>query len=303
MNGHIEDLASLTHWFWENYETFIEPFVEQHFKEESWAYELGYYASDGIYYAGFMYRHLIYTKAIIEDYKMTEEEKVLELLDAIYHGKSKIILVVGSRGSGKTGTSLWFGEEAHLQAGHRYVYYVGTPENPEIYPSYFRFVDALDKLPNGVFAVIDEAAIKYSARNFGKTENKELTDEMVIARHKGITLVLITQNISLVDVNVDRLADIIIYKMAANYGIRPKRGERFTKEMKERNIIMKRMKPRSKEDCLVEYLTGVPTPIFRKFTNPLPSFWDDEKVSKSFKHYKAKAMPQEVQQTADDSPY
>lgn len=269
-----EDYASLVEWFYENEETFIHPFIEQNYKQCSWQYEYW-----------FMFRHITYTRAIIEDYRLSEKQKINELIMSVSHGKSKIIAVTGSRGSGKTGVALWLAEEARHNAGHKYIYYIGEPEHKEIYPPWFKFLKDIEDIPEGGFAVIDEAGIKYNARKYQQQSNKDLTDLMVIARHKSITMIFITQNLSIIDINIDRLLDMIIFKPGTDYGIRQKRGVMITKQQREHMIIMNRMKPVTKEECLLLYRSGA-YPIYRKITNPLPSFWDDEKISKSFKSYK-----------------
>jgi len=308
--SYISDYARLLEWYWENYETFIVSWVERRYHPSSWEYEYGYTDSNGLYYPGFLFRHLKYCFTAVEDSKLKDEKKTDELLNEIYRGKSKIMLIVGSRGSGKTAVALWLAQEAHEKAGHKIVYYVGTPETEEIYPKWFRFVSKLAKdsdneddrdfVPDKSFAIIDEAAIKYNARRFASDENLDLTDKMVVARHHDITLALITQNVSLLEINVDRLCDIVIYKMCPDYGTRKKKGEMLSQEQKERNIIIKRMKPRNKKGCLIEYKTGA-TAKFRTFNNPLPTFWDDEKISKSFKNYKGSNVKKK--DTSIASPY
>jgi hypothetical protein len=275
-----EDYASLMEWFYENEETFVIPFIEQNYKECSWEYEYN-----------FMMRHIIFTRTVIEDYKMTNDEKILEFTKKVYYGKSKIILIIGARGSGKTATALYFAEQAKIHGGHRVIYYVGTPENKEIYPPWFKFINDIDDVPISSFAIIDEAAIKYSARNFQKEENKDLTNQMVIARHRDITLVLITQNMNLVDINIRRLSDILIFKEGSDYGIQKKRGEVMSREQKEKMLILKRMKPTTKEECLIEY-TSQAVSIYRKIVVPLPTFWDDETISKSFRSFKKPVVQQ-----------
>lgn len=274
MNDLKEDYASMMEWFNENAECFVWAYIEQNYKQCSWSYE----------YA-FMQRHLIYCRAMVEDYRLSNEEKIFELLQEVHFGKSKIITIVGSRGSGKTATALFLGEEAHNQVNHNNIYYVGIPENPDIYPTYFRFVQQIEDVPNNSFAIIDEASIQYSARNYQQKKNKDLTSNMVIARHKGITLVIITQNLNLIDINIRRLSDIIIYKPGSDYGLQKKRGEVMSKMQKEKMIIMTRMKPTDKNECLIEFLSGSYTK-YRRINHPLPTFWNEEQISKSHRHYK-----------------
>lgn len=275
MSDYFEDIASLLEWFEENATCFIIPYIEQHFKPVSFSYEFN-----------FMNEHLIFSKAIIEDYQKSNEQKVEDLIDSVSYGKSKIIVIVGARGSGKTATALWLAEQSKQKGNHEYIYYVGKPENSDMYPSWIKFVSTLDDLPHSCFAIVDEAAIKYNARKFQQEQNVELTEKMVIARHQDKTLILITQNIKLVDINVSRLYDIVLFKMGTEYGLQRKRaGEGINAYEKEKMLIRNRLKPKTKQEVLIEYLTG-PVSIFYKFTHGLPSFWDNEKISKSFKNYR-----------------
>lgn len=268
-----EDIAYLDEWYNENEQCFILPYIEANFARASWEYQRQY-----------MKDNLLFTKQIIDNYNMSNEEKIYELMNKVSHGKSKIILIVGSRGSGKTATVLYIAEQNYLNENHKKIYYVGDPENKEVYPKYFIFVRSLDELPNGSFAVVDEAAIKYNARKSRTKDNMELTEKMVILRHKDINLLMITQNLSLLEINADRLADIIIYKMGSDYGIRKKRQQNLTTLDKQNMLIISRLRPRNKEHCMIEYRSGASN-IYRSIINPLPTFWHDNLISKSFKSF------------------
>jgi len=269
----IQDTAYLSFWFDENEECFIIPYIEQNFHESSFQHQYEQ-----------MRQFLFFTKAVIEDYLLDNDSKIIELVDKLKYGKSKIIMIVGSRGSGKTAFALFIAELLH-EEGRRIIYYVGKPEFSEFYPKWIKFVDDLNKLPDNAFALVDESAIKYSSRRSMTTENVDLTNQLVILRHRGISLMLITQNISMVEVNVDRLADIFLYKLGSNYGIRHKKGSMINKFHQEKMMIFERLRPKIKEDCMIEYVTGSKS-IFRKITNKLPTFWDDEKISKSYKGFR-----------------
>jgi len=285
----FQDLASMEAWFYEYEEVLIIPYIEKNFEEASYEYQYN-----------FMFKHLIFAKAIIEDDMLNNEQKIDELIDKIRFGKSKIICVVGSRGSGKTATALFLGEKAEEEGGHKRIYYVGEPEAKDIYPKYFVFLKSLDDIPNGAFALIDEAGIKYNARMFRTKDNMELTEKMVILRHKDITLVLLTQNLKLLDINIRRLADIIIYKMGSDYGMEKKGYGTSTTADNEKALIISRLKPRTKDESLVEYLSGAYS-VYRKFNHPLPSFWNDELISKSFANYvKEKSPQQKKRENAED---
>jgi hypothetical protein len=277
-----EDIASLEEWFFENEECFIIPYIEKNFKEVSFDYEFD-----------FMKQHLFFTKIIIEDNAMTNDQKLRELYDNVSRGKSKIVIVVGMRGQGKTATGMLLLEELYNKALHNRFYYVGKPSDESEYPKWLKFCDDLDNLPNNSIAIIDEAVIKYSARRSMSGENVSLTEKMVILRHKGCTLIFMAQNLRMADTNIDRLADIIIYKKANKY------GNEKDKESEDIQLIRQRLKPRTKSQAMIEYrLSGK----FRSITHKLPSFWNEETISKSFKEFK-KEDKKEVNKALIQSPY
>jgi hypothetical protein len=271
MNELIEDIASLENWFIENEDCFIAPYIEQNFKEVSWSYEYN-----------FMMGHLFFTKVIIDNWDMSNEHKLKELFDELSYGKSKIVTIVGGRDQGKTAIALLISEELYNRNMHQVIYYVGNPANKEAYPSWIKFVNTLDELPNNVVAMIDEAALKYSARRFMSGENLDLTQKMVILRHNGCSLLFMTQHLKLYDINIGRLSDIVIYKPGANYG---NEKEKESDDLKQIRI---RMKPRDKKDAMIEYRIKNK---YRTLTHGLPSFWDDEKISKAYKCYKKPEKP------------
>ena len=122
---------------------------------------------------------------------------------------SLIILIVGKRGSGKTSLGMKFLEFFHKET-NRKRYTLGY-ENTKL-PWWLKKVDSLEKIPNNSIALFDEGAVLFSARESMKNINKELSRVMSIARHKNLTLVLITQNSAMIDLNVLRLADTLLLK-------------------------------------------------------------------------------------------
>lgn len=90
----MDDRAYLSlEWFQENETCFIVPYIEQNFRPVSYQHEFD-----------LMRRFLFFTKSVIEDFKMSNEEKQLELLHEFTYGKSKIAIIVGSRGCMPKGT-------------------------------------------------------------------------------------------------------------------------------------------------------------------------------------------------------
>ncbi|MDH3352828.1 MAG: zonular occludens toxin domain-containing protein [Nanoarchaeota archaeon] len=264
MNNQLTDLASLEEWFYEHEETFVVPYIEKHFGRASYQYQYD-----------IMHKHLFFTKKIIEDDLMDNPTKQSKFLKSLAFGKSKIVLVEGSRGSGKTATAGWVMDQLHKNKWHDKIYFVKDGERPKGFPNWINIVSDIEFVPNGSFAVIDESAIKYSSRNSYKDENKDFTSRLVILRHKDITVFVITQHMKMVDINIRRLADVKVYKMGANLT-----HEDEDKE-DERRMVRGRLNPRDKPECLVEISM---TKEFYNFRHGLPDWFSDE-VSKSFADY------------------
>lgn len=187
---------------------------------------------------------------------------------------SLIMLITGKRGSGKT--SLGMTILSVLNSSRRRCYAVGFDKAR--LPKWIKKSDDLEKVPNNSAVLVDEGAIVYSSRESMKDSNKMLGKLMAIARHKNLSLVLIAQNSAMIDLNVLRLADILLLKepslLQAEFERKPiqkmydKIGNSF-KALKEREKL-----------CYVwsDEFMGL-------LSYELPQFWD-ESISKSFSNFK-----------------
>jgi len=257
----FEDIASLQEWFDENYTCHIEPYVFQNFSTASQEHQLN-----------FMEQHLFFTKKIIEDAAISNSGKQGYLLDSLSYGKSKIVIIEGSRGGGKTATSFWIVNELHEKNLHQKFYFVKTGEKPKGLPDWIVHVQDMDEVPNNSLCIVDESAIKYNSRNSWSDENKDFVKRLVILRHKGISIIMITQHMKMIEIGARRLADIKIYKLGSNLTNEDERAD------DEKRLVRERLRPRDKTECLVEI------PIFNKFykfTHGLPT-WFNDTLSRSF---------------------
>ena len=187
---------------------------------------------------------------------------------------SLVILIVGKRGSGKTSLGMKFLEFFHKER-KRKCYTLGY-EAARL-PWWLKKVDSLEKIPNNSIALFDEGAVLFSARESMKNINKELSKIMAIARHKNLTLVLITQNSAMIDLNVLRLADTLLLKEPSLL------QSKF--ERKVLRDIYEKIKPefaKLKEKKGHFYVWDDDFQGLIKYS--LPSFWS-EKISKSFKNF------------------
>lgn len=246
-----------------DYEAQLISYIEQSFNEPSWNNQLR-----------IMLKFPYFGLKILKDYEYDNDVKLNKFFDVLRYGKSKIITIIGGRGSGKTAMAMFCVEKMYEEGIQKNVYYVKQGERPEWLPSLFYHVQTMEEVPNGSIAIIDETAIEYSSRNFYDEKNKSFTDRLVILRHKDISVILITQHSKLVDINIRRLSDIVILKKNANIDKED--------ETEQTLMIIERLMPRDSKHALIIIKD---THSYWSVRTGLPSFWDDELVSKTFKDY------------------
>jgi ABC-type oligopeptide transport system ATPase subunit len=188
---------------------------------------------------------------------------------------SLIMLVVGKRGSGKTSLGMKLIELFRKKTKHKC--YVLGYEKIRL-PWWLKKAAKLENIPNNSVALLDEGAITFSAREPMKEINKMLSKFIAVARHKNLSLILITQNSAMIDLNVLRLSDTLF--------------------LKEPSLLQSKFERKALRDIYEKI-----TPCFRKVENKkayfyvwdddfegvlkysLPEFWN-EKISKSFRDFR-----------------
>ncbi len=193
-------------------------------------------------------------------------------MESVAKSDSKIGIILGARGTGKTAFGIKFLENIHSKYNRR-CFAIGFSEDD--LPSWISSVSGTSELENNSFVLIDEGGILFNSRSSMSNANKLLSELIMIARHKNISILFISQNSSNLEVNILRQADFLILKPSSL----------LQKEF-ERKIIQKIY--RETEEHFKKHgdkpgITHVYSSNFRGFiTNPLPSFWG-EKISKGFR--------------------
>ncbi|RLI98116.1 MAG: hypothetical protein DRO99_01550, partial [Candidatus Aenigmatarchaeota archaeon] len=165
---------------------------------------------------------------------------------------SMIMLIIGKRGSGKTSLGFKLLEFLHYKGrGERKCYVLGYSKTD--LPRWVKKADKIDDAPENSVVLIDEGAIGYFSRDSMKQANKELSRLMTVARHKNLTLLIITQNSAMIDVNVLRLADTLLFK--------------------EPSLLQSRFERKALKDMFEKV-----APMFEKMDDPQSNFyvWDDD---------------------------
>lgn len=190
--------------------------------------------------------------------------------NTLYDKSSTIGLILGARGTGKSALGLRILENVSSKTNKR-VYAMGFKN----LPSWIKVVDKVDDVKENSFVLIDESGITFSSRNFMSELNKFLGSLLLIARHKDLSIIFITQNSSNIDINIIRQLDYLLMKPSSL----------LQKEFERKKIaeIYKQEANGFKKHKAVRGLTFVYSDSYLGFvSNDLPSFWS-EKVSKSFR--------------------
>ncbi len=222
---------------------------------------------------------------IFERFKKKEEKEPYEAFSLVYHKNGKydkfykkmlnysiIALIIGKRGSGKTALGMKF-LEAFSKDTRKRCYILGY-ENSKL-PRWIRKVENIEDIPDNAVALIDEGAISFFSRDSMKDANKALSKVMAIARHKNLTLILITQNSAMIDLNVLRLADTLILKEPSL--LQSKFERKVLRDIYDK-IVPAFKEHEKKEDKFYVWDDEFEGMLSYK----LPEFWN-EKISKSFK--------------------
>lgn len=186
---------------------------------------------------------------------------------------SLIILITGKRGSGKT--ALGF-KMLDVLAGKRKAHYLGEGK----LPGFIKKVEDINDVKNNSIVLVDEAAISYSSRASMKKANKVLSEIMAIARHKNLSLIIITQNSAMIDLNVIRLSDTLLFKEPSLLQSRFER-KNILDLFKKAETHFDKIKGKDKKP----YFYVIDDEFEGMLSCGLPDFWS-EKISKSFSDFK-----------------
>lgn len=192
--------------------------------------------------------------------------------DYLLSEKSKIGIILGARGTGKTAIGIKILENIYAKS-KRKLYAIGFKK--EDMPSWIEVIERTDQIKNNSTVLIDEGGVLFSSRNAMTKPNKLLSQLILIARHKNLNILFISQNSSNLDVNILRQADHLILKPTS---LLQKDFER--KKIRDVYQEVKEDFDKYEENKGATYIYSE---VFRGFiANPLPSFWSTN-ISKSFR--------------------
>lgn len=190
----------------------------------------------------------------------------------VFNSESKIGIIIGARGSGKTAFGVKLMENIYSKKKAK-CYAIGF--KADSFPSWIEVVSNISEITNNSYVLIDEGGVLFSSRESMSKPNKILSDLILVARHKNLNIIFISQNSSNLDVNILRQADYLVLKHSS-----------LLQKDFERKIIQKiysEIEDKFEKHKDTEGIAYIHSGNFSGFiSNPLPSFWNIN-ISKSFK--------------------
>jgi hypothetical protein len=184
---------------------------------------------------------------------------------------STIGIILGARGSGKSAFGLKLLENMHATSGRK-IFALGFKVGE--LPSWIHTIEDIEHIENNSYVLIDEGGILFNARQGFSDANQLLSKLLLIARHKDLSIMFISQNSSNLEINAIRQADYLVLKPSSllQLDFERKKIKEIYEEAAEDFARYKKTKG----------LTYIYSDTFKGFvTNPLPTFWT-MRISKSF---------------------
>ncbi|MFC1919836.1 hypothetical protein ACFLWX_03505 [Chloroflexota bacterium] len=121
-----------------------------------------------------------------------------------------VVLIIGKRGSGKSALGYYIIELLHIAYP---TYVVGAPETAQnLLPDWVGIVPNLEMLPPNSIGLVDEAHLKYHARQSNVGVSVLMSKLLNLSRQKSQTIVFVSQEARQLDRNIVSSADVIIFK-------------------------------------------------------------------------------------------
>lgn len=189
---------------------------------------------------------------------------------SLINSDSKIGIILGGRGSGKSVLGMRILENIRAETNKK-VYTMGFDEKK--LPGWIEEIEDISSIHNNSFLLVDEGGINFSSRSSMSSANKLLSDLLLISRHKGISIVFITQNSSNIEVNTLRQADYLLLKPSSLLQLDFER-----KKIKDIYLGVNEHFRKYPD----KGTTYIYSDVYRGFVkNELPNFWS-EGLSKSY---------------------
>lgn len=184
--------------------------------------------------------------------------------------KAGVIVILGHRGTGKSALAWRLLEQLHkgrkLKAA-----VVGLPKSRRrLVPNWVEHHEGIARLPEKAIILLDEAALRFSARRSQADINLAMAGLVALSRQRGQVILFVTHTARMLDVELIFESDLVIYKLPSAAHVKFERREtaEFTGRARERLLAQKR------PTCW-SYVLNFHQGREGLLRNPLPSFWSE----------------------------
>ena len=195
-------------------------------------------------------------------------------LESNLETQSKLVVVLGNRGQGKTSTVMRLSENIHNKTNKR-VYILGYAD-VSLPPYFIKIKDINDAKDDGV-VIIDEAQMVFSSRRSQSNNNLDIRNIVSVSRKKNLTIFFISHFSKALDIDLFGYTDVFVLKYREELQL-----ERERKEVRKLyDKAMSYFKDIHEQDRK-KYAYIYTDELFEGFVKiDKASFWNEE-ISRSF---------------------
>jgi len=204
-----------------------------------------------------------------------------------------IVLVLGGRGSGKSAVSYRVIEDFRYSLTP---YVVGFPENSKsLLPGWMGIEQKLEDVPSGSISLVDEAYLWHHARDWRKTDNRDICKLLNLSRQQKKTIVFIAQIGRQLDIDIVSSADVLIIKKPGM--LQPKFDRPELRDIL--NDARQAFKTVKGDIRRWSYVCSQRTNFAGLLEDDLPAFWNN-KLSEAYSHSGDIASPKLPKSLTDE---
>ena len=195
-------------------------------------------------------------------------EPDIRWLDLIIH--PSIVLILGGKGSGKTAVGFRFLE---IFKNKLEPYVIALPKQCEnLLPDWIGIRNSLEEVPPGSISLLDEAYLTSHAKDWAKTESREICRLLNLSRQQEKTIAFITQQSRHLNLDIVSSANVIVVKNPSMLQPSFERPE-LRKIMAEAKLAFDSIKGDPKA---WSYVYSPDAGFSGLVKNSLPSFWSNK---------------------------
>lgn len=211
--------------------------------------------------------------------KTINDSKWLEIIP-----DPSVVVILGRRGSGKSA----LGHRLLELSRYRSLPFVlGIPQQALKYlPEWLGVVNSPEEAPDGSTLLVDEAYIRYSARDSQKQTSRDMSHILFQSRHRNQTLIFVSQQARTIDKNIASTYDVLIIK-------NPEPGQAKFERREIKDIVelaTERFSNIQKDKTKWSLVHSPACNFSDMLTSELPSYWND-RLSKMYA-FPGPAIPQ-----------